>query len=181
MDWMKLWLVAAPSVGLAVDVATHLAATWILNLKNLYYRLLFGAFWGGLVAVGLSVWAAGERGLPVGETIVYALFNGFTFLVLSFGYFNLVQMNLSSLRLRIANELNDSPEGITPERLLQMYGAHEIVDQRLARLTRGKQIDQRDGRYFGRMSTVYLISVAMDTTKRLVLGRRIRDSFRGKT
>jgi hypothetical protein len=62
-----------------------------------------------------------------------------------------------------------------------MYGAHEIVDQRLARLSRGRQISCRDGRYYGRMSTVYLISVAMDTTKRVVLGRRIRDSFRRKS
>lgn len=178
MDTLKFWLVVAPTFGLAADVATHLVATWILGLKNLYYRLLFGAFWGGLVTLGLTVWAGTERGLPIGETIVYALFNGFTLLVLSFGYFNLVQMNLSSLRLRIANELNDAPAGITPERLLEMYGAHEIVDERLARLSRGKQIESRDGRYFHRMSTVYFISVAMDTTKRLVLGRRIRDSFR---
>jgi hypothetical protein len=181
MDAMKFWLVAAPSFGLAVDIVTHLFATWILNLRNLYYRLLFGAFWGGLVTLGLTIWAGDARGLPAGETAVYALFNGFTFLVLSFGYFNLVQMNLSSLRLRIANELNDSPEGISPERLLEMYGAHEIVDQRLARLSRGNQIEHRDGRYYGRMSTVYLISVAMDMTKRLVLGRRIRDSFRRKS
>jgi hypothetical protein len=181
MDFFKFCLVAAPTFGLAADVATHLAATWIIGFKNLYYRLLFGAFWGGVVTLALTLWAGVERGLPAGEIAAYAVFNTFTLLVLSFGYFNLVQMNLSSLRLRIANELHDTPEGITPERLLEMYGAHEIVDQRLARLSRGAQIECRDGRYYCRMSTVYLISVAMDTTKRLVLGRRIRDSFRRKS
>jgi hypothetical protein len=180
MDSWKFLLVAAPTFGLAVDVVMHLVATWIIGFRNLYYRLLFGAFWGGVLTLGLSLWAASHRGLSGGETVVYALFNGFTLLVLSFGYFNLVQMNLSSLRLRIANELNDAQEGIAPERLLEMYGAHHIVDERLARLSRGGQIESRDGRYSYRLSTVYLISVAMDTTKRIVLGRRIRDSFRRK-
>ena len=44
--------------------------------------------------------------LPAGETSAFTAFNAATFTVLSFGYFNFVQMNLSSLRLRIANELH---------------------------------------------------------------------------
>lgn len=177
-DDPKFWIATAPTLGLAVDVVTHLLATWVLPIRGLYARLLFGAVWGSAVTAVLTWHGVGD--LTGGSTLKagYFLFNIATFAILSFGYFNFVQMNLSSLRLRIANELIDKPEGVTPADLLARYGAHEIVEQRLARLSRGNQIEARDGRFYHRKSLVFLIALAMDSTKRIVLRRRIRDSFR---
>lgn len=174
----KFWIAVAPTIGLAVDVLTHFAATWLLPIRNLYHRLLFGALWGAAATTVVTGWGTDLWSNPSGPGAAYLLFNLATLAILSFGYFNFVQMNLSSLRLRIANELFDNPQGVPPATLLDRYGAREIVDQRLARLARGNQIVRRGDRYFHRPSTVYWIAVAMDLTKRTVLRRSIRDSFR---
>lgn len=174
---MKILLVLAPTLGLAADVVAHLMVTWSLRGLGIYARLAFGAAAGAGICVAISLFASSHLGLSAGVTMAYVTFNMLTFLILAFGYFNLLQMNLSSLRLRIANELIDLAEGMPMEKLLEMYDGASIVDARLARLTRGGQITLRDGRYHHRLSGVYLIAVAMDTMKRIVFGRRIRDAF----
>lgn len=170
-------LVLAPALGLAADVLAHLMVTWSLRGSGVYFRLACGAVTGLAAAVAITLFASLRLNLAVPDVVAYVLFNAASFLILSFGYFNLVQMNLSSLRLRIANELVDAADGVPAERLFALYDGRSIVDARLARLSRGGQIVLRDGRYHHRLSLVYLIAVAMDTMKRIVFRRRIRDGF----
>jgi len=174
---MKMLLVLAPAVGLAVDVAFHLVVTWMLPLRHLYARMACGVAAGLVAAVTISLFASTHLDLQAISTTVFVLFNAVTFAILAFGYLNLVQMNLSSLRLRVANELVDAPDGVPVDELFVKYGSRTIVDARLARLSSGRQIVLRDGRYHHRLSLVYLIAVAMDTMKRIVFRRRICDSF----
>lgn len=174
----KAWLALAPVIGLAVDVAGHLAATWLLRLPKLYPRLLVGAICGGAATVAIAFAAARAAELGVVDIAALVAFDAATFAILSFGYFNFVQLNISSLRVRIANEIFDSPEGLEPERLPELYNARRVVDERLDRLARGGQIDERGGRYYHRKSLVYAISLAMDACKRITLGRRVGETFR---
>lgn len=173
----KMILVLAPTLGLAADVLAHLIVTWSVRGRGVYVRLACGAVAGLAVSVAVSLLGSAQLGLGTRDTTAYLVVNVVTFLILAFGYFNLVQMNLSSLRLRIANELFDAADGVPMERLFEMYDGREIVDARLARLARGGQIILRDGRYHHRLSVVYLVAVAMDAMKRVVFRRRIRDSF----
>lgn len=172
------WLCLAPVLGLAVDVIAHLAATWLLRLPKLYPRLLVGAACGGAATVAIAFAGARSAELPAAETAAFLLFDAATFAILSFGYFNFVQLNISSLRVRIANEIHDSPAGLEPQRLAKLYNARRIVDERLDRLTRGRQILLVDGRYYHRRSLVYCISLAMNLFKRLTLRQRVGESFR---
>jgi hypothetical protein len=174
----EAWLALAPVIGLLVDIAAHLGATWILRLPKLYPRLLVGAAAGGVATVFVA--AAAVRSLPVerSEAIAMVAFDAATFAILSFGYFNFVQLNISSLRVRIANEIFDSGSGLEPERLLSLYNARRVVDERLDRLVRGKQIVDRDGRFYHRKSLVFWVAVAMDLCKRITLGQRVGEGFR---
>ncbi len=174
----KTWLAIAPTLGLAANVVAHLYATWFTRIHGLYPRLLFGAVCGLIATLAFTFYAGLLLPVPTVELIGYTAFNSFTFAVLSFGYFNFVQLNLSSLRVRIANELYESASGVPLSDLLKIYSADEIVSQRLARLSRGGQIIERDGRYYHRFSLVYLIAVSMNAAKVLVYNRRIRDGFR---
>lgn len=176
----KAWLALAPAIGLAVDVAAHLAATWLLRLPKLYPRLLVGAGCGFAATIALVLAAVRAAELDTGDSAAYLLFDAATFAILSFGYFNFVQLNISSLRVRIANEIDDSPAGLEPSRLAELYNARQVIDERLDRLTRGRQIDLRDGRYYHRRSLVYAISRAMDACKRITLGRRVGETFRDR-
>jgi hypothetical protein len=174
----KAWIALAPVIGLAVDVAAHLAATWLLRLLKLYPRLLVGAICGGAATITIALAAAGSANLTTVDTAALVAFDAATFAILSFGYFNFVQLNISSLRVRIANEIHDSPAGLEPQRLTELYNAQRVVDERLDRLARGGQIELRNGRYYHRKSLVYAISLAMDACKRITLGRRVGETFR---
>jgi hypothetical protein len=176
----EAWLSLAPLVGLAVDVVAHLAATWILRLPKLYPRLLVGAAAGGAVTLAIAVFAVCTLSLGMMDAAALVAFDGVTFAILSFGYFNFVQLNISSLRVRIANEIHDSPTGLDAAELMALYNARRVVDERLDRLARGNQIVERDGRYYHRKSLVYAIAVAMDLCKRVVLKRRVGEDFRGE-
>lgn len=174
------WISLAPLVGLAVDVAGHLAATWLMRLPKLYPRLLVGAACGLAATIATVIAAARTAELPTAEGSAYLLFDAATFAILSFGYFNFVQLNISSLRVRIANEIHDSPAGLEPHRLAELYNARRIVDERLDRLVRGRQIDLRQGRYYHRKSLVYGISLAMNFLKKITLGRQVGETFRSR-
>ena len=71
------------------------------------------------MSVAVSLLGSTRLGLGTRDTTAYLVVNVVTFLILAFGYFNLVQMNLSSLRLRIANELFDAADGVPMVGLLQ--------------------------------------------------------------
>ena len=174
----EAWLSLAPLVGLAVDVVAHLAATWILRLPKLYPRLLVGAAAGGAATFAIALWAVRTLALPMSDAAALVAFECATFAILSFGYFNFVQLNISSLRVRIANEIFDSPQGLDAAEIMSLYNARRVVDERLERLARGNQIVERDGRYYHRKSLVYAIAVAMDLCKRVVLKRRVGEDFR---
>lgn len=174
----EAWLSLAPLIGLAVDVVAHLAATWILRLPKLYPRLLVGAAAGGAATLVIAISAVRTLALPVSDGAALVAFDCVTFAILSFGYFNFVQLNISSLRVRIANEIFDSPHGLDAAEIMSLYNARRVVDERLDRLSRGRQIIERDGRYYHRKSLVYAIAVAMDLCKRIVLKGRVGEDFR---
>lgn len=174
----KTWLVLAPTLGMIVNVAIHLLVTWVVPTQRLYPRLLAAAACGGIATACISLVTAIAMELTWPLAIAYLAFNLAVFFALAFGYFNFVQLNVSSLRVRILNELYDSGAGIEVARLTAEYSAVEIVNQRLQRLVRGRQVDSRDNRYYFRFSLVYLISLSMDAAKWFIFNRRIRDSFK---
>lgn len=175
------WLSSAPLVGLAADVVVHLIATWILRLPKLYPRLFVGAAAGGATTIAIAVAAVQRMPLERPDAVALVVFDALTFAILSFGYFNFVQLNISSLRVRIANEIFDSKTGLSEAELITLYNARRVVDERLDRLARGNQIIERDGRFYHRKSLVYGIAVAMDLCKRIVLRQRVGEDFRSRS
>ena len=175
---MKILLVLAPTLGMAANVLGHLAITWFSCRWGVYGRMGFGAIFGAAATMTIAVVASLQLGLGVREAFAYVAFDLATMLTLAFGYFNLVQMNISSLRLRIANELIGEPDGVPAERLFARYSGREIVDARLERLSRapralGRRRKQKTGdacRHTPR-TTPPLFRVRWERGRRLFRGR----------
>lgn len=171
------WIVIAPVAGLAADVAVHLLLARLQILSRLYPRMLAGAAAGLVIAAGLTLLGGMMMAAETADLVAFGLMNAIAYAALAFGYVNFIQLNVSALRVRMAIELLEAPAGLTLEDLCRLYGARQIVEQRLARLVRGRQIEERDGRYYSRVSGVYLIAFALDLAKRAILGRRMRDVY----
>ncbi len=129
-DWI---LTIAPVFGLATNVIVQALCAHVV--KRLGVSIIAG-FLGGL-AVSITI-AAYASPLP-GAWLTSAI----TFIALGFGYWSFLNLNVTSLRIRILRELLALPS-LSRESLAQQYNADEFLRRRLARLIAGNQA-RRDG------------------------------------
>jgi len=76
------------------------------------------------------------------------LINICTFLLLALLYLTIIQLGISSLRIRIMLELEESDDGLNSMDVLRNYNAEKILQTRLDRLERSGQIIVNQGKYY---------------------------------
>jgi hypothetical protein len=163
------WLVAAPVAGLLADTAAHLLLCRCLRPRNLLPPLGV-AFLVGLGVVALIdalVLQRGSAGSP--DWLGYTLLNCATYAALAFNYWAFVNLNVTSLRIRLLKELvadNAMPMDV----LLRKYNAADVVDRRLARLTGWRQLRVVDGQFFGDRPGFLLLARTLDAVRGWVMG-----------
>jgi hypothetical protein len=153
--WM---LTAAPLLGLVVNVVVQLVLCR-LRLGVGQVRRQFVSFGCGLLATALllALLLAPAR-LDAWDRAGYLALHGLSYVFLGFIFFNVINLNISSLRIRMLKEyLAQHPRPLSDDILRQKFNVRDMLTVRLERLTRGGQIDHRDGRYCVRRATVVLI------------------------
>ena len=153
-----LLLPLVPLAGLAVDVLVHLLLARILP-GGAHVRIQFIAFGVGMLATVLILGAVLWRyPFHAVDRVGYLCLNAIIFACLGFGLFNVINANVSSLRVRMLKEyLALDPTPVPDAAILQRYPAREILAARLARLEAGGQIYRVDGRYHAHTGGVVLI------------------------
>jgi len=153
------WLLtAAPLLGLAVNVAVQLGLCR-LRLGFGQVRRQFLSFGAGLVAAGLVLALLLPRlRLGAWDRAGCLALHGLSYAFLGFLFFNVINLNISSLRIRMLKEfLAQHPRPLPDDRLRAKYNVRDMLTARLERLAGGRQIELRDGRYYSRRGTVVLI------------------------
>lgn len=165
-----LLLPAAPLAGLATDVAVHLVLARMLP-GGAHVRIQFVAFGAGMAAtVALLATALWGHPFAPSDRAGYLCMNAFVFACLGFGLFNVINANVSSLRVRMLREyLAADPEPLPDEALYARYPAAEILSSRLARLEAGGQVHSARGRYHAQAGGVALIGRLFGLLRRLLL------------
>ncbi len=93
-----------------------------------------------------------------------------SYLFLGFSFFHLINLNVSSLRIRILKEyLRHAPGALPDQVLLDRYNVSDMLDARLERLQSGNQIFFSNGRYFARSGGVQVIGGLFTFLRRLLL------------
>jgi len=172
MDMDQAFLpVVIPIAGIVVDVASQIALSR-LPLGVGHVRRQFLAFGCGLAAVVLlTLIFRPLLGAGLLEEAAGLLVSGLTYAFLGFVFFNALNANLSSLRVRLLKELlNREPHGLSATTLLERYGAAEILTARIGRLAAGGQLTQRGDRYFFQPKGVAVIGRFFAGLRRLLLG-----------
>lgn len=165
-----LLLPLIPVAGLAVDVFVHLVLARVLP-GGAHVRIQFIAFGAGM-AVTVAALAAvlWRQPLAAADRFGYLCLNAIVFACLGFGLFNVINANVSSLRVRMLKEyLALDPRPLPDEAMLRRYPAREILAARLARLEAGGQIHLVDGRYHAHNGGVVLIGRFFGALRRLLL------------
>ena len=121
--------------------------------KNLAASIMAGVAAGLALTLLLSVQADAN----VGSGLV--LVNLITSLSLGFCYWAFLNLNITSLRIRILREmLERESQTITHEHLRGEYGEDEMLQRRLRRLVEAAQIRYKDGRYTVQSSALLVLA-----------------------
>jgi hypothetical protein len=140
------WLLTfAPIIGLGTNCLTHILCRKVIGLRT-GYALVCGFL------LGLSVMAAivaANRPEAVSTVDLAGLWAtlGLTYVALAFGFWAFLNLNMTSLRIRMLRELLHYDSGMSRAELFGRYSAEEFLRRRLARLERSRDLALSHGQY----------------------------------
>ncbi len=169
--------VLLPLLALAVNVLVHVAGIRLTRQRWPHLVLLAGFMVGGAgcaIASLLLPRLQGVANAPTADVWAVALLNLTTYAALSYGYFAFANLTITSLRIRLLQDLDECEGPLPVSALLESYNASAVLDARLQRLTAAQQIQESDGRYVAGNSTFLSLAFVLDSLRMLVFGRSRR-------
>jgi hypothetical protein len=163
----------APIAGLAANVAMHVAVSHAVPSLGFLARAALGLLGGAGTTGAIGAIALARE--PIGrlDAGMLWLLGMLTYLALGFGYFNFVNLNVTSLRVRLLRELLERhPDGLVRDDIIRRYGAQAVLRLRLERLVRSGQVVVRGDRLFIGRKGVLLIARIFTLLRRLVIPSR---------
>jgi hypothetical protein len=139
------WLLTfAPIIGLGTNCLTYILCRKVFGLRT-GYALVCGFLLGLAVMAAIVV-----ANLPAATSVadLAGLWStlGLTYIALAFGFWAFLNLNMTSLRIRILRELLHSEHGMARAELFERYSAEEFLRRRVARLERSGDLALIDGR-----------------------------------
>ena len=152
--------VLSPLCGLLTNIITQLSGCRYARKWGLLQSVFSGFFCGFVIVLIIeAVYYLATKPSSVeltGQTAVSIM----TYIALGYCYFHFINLGETARRIRIVRELRESDNGLSMDELLERYNASEIINVRLERMMRNKQIVLRDGRYYiGRPIMLYIAKV----------------------
>ena len=165
-----LMLILAPGLGLAVNIAAQ-CVLGRLPLSIGHVRRQFVSFGCGLAATALWLGhALPPLALAPLDVAGWAALHLLSYAMAGFVFFHVINMNISSLRIRMLKEyLHVHPQPLPDRVLRKKYAVRAMLDARLERLVSGGQITRRDGRYYFQPGPVAAIGQLFAFLKRFLL------------
>jgi hypothetical protein len=160
----------APLAGLAFDVLTQIVVAHLSRGK--IGASIIIATLGGLAAT-LAVIALGRTealGAVAGFVDTWLL-GVATYMALAFGFWAFLNLNITSMRIRILRELLRAGGSIASSDMPVLYTGAERLRRRLERLENGGQIMRDDGRWRLRSWQVLAIARCVEAWRSLILPR----------
>ncbi|MCE7527846.1 hypothetical protein [Polynucleobacter sp. IMCC 30228] len=164
------YLPISPLIGILLDVIAHIILSRI-NKKGAHVGTQFISIAIGLiVTLSFLIFLLWDAELSLLNNISYGILYCIIYLEFAFILFNIINANVSSLRVRMLKEYAIVGEkGLSDEVLLRKYSASEILAVRIERLTAGNQIYLNDNRYFARKGGVAMIAVFFNGLRFILL------------
>jgi len=171
----------APIIGLSANTFTQILCARIF--KPHIARAIICGFVCGFAILAIAVAFNISLPMPAGPLIGLWLTSGATYIALSFGFWAFLNLNMTSLRIRVLREILHADGRITRAELLRRYSPDEFLRRRLARLRHFGQLRFQDGRYYLGSRKLLYVSYCLDALRALVLPgisrnmRRTKSSF----
>jgi hypothetical protein len=164
-------ITSAPLAGLALTVLAQIVVVHACRGK-VGASIIIGIFCG--LAATLAVIAQGRAETPsaTGGFVDTWLLGAATYLALAFGFWAFLNLNITSMRIRILRQLLRAGGRMALSDVAVSYTAAERLRRRLERLEKGGQIMCEDGRWRLRSWQVLAVARCVDAWRSFVLPSR---------
>lgn len=166
MDWITAALVTlAPILGVFAGIAAQVAVHMSLPNKPIVLSYAAGFVCGAVVSLTVLFGCFPETSLS--DAVVTLL----TFGGLNYCYNNFVNLNFSSLRIRLLKEVLSSGGSESLATIASQYGSKAVLQRRLERLVSWGQLQEQNGRFRANNGSFLLLALIFSILKKIMLGR----------
>jgi hypothetical protein len=163
------WLLTfAPIIGLGTNCLTHILCRQVPGLRTghaLVCGFLLGLFvMAAIVAANLPATASLADLAGLWSTL------GLTYVALAFGFWAFLNLNMTSLRIRMLRELLHSERGMARAELFDRYSAEEFLRRRVARLERSGDLALVDGHYSLGSRKLLYVDLCLKFSRAVIFG-----------
>lgn len=169
-DWN---ITLAPIIGLAVVVVTQIVCAHAS--RRVGVSIVTGAASGLVGTVIVLAINSSGAGTPAARLSMWAV-AVVTFLALAFGYWAFVNLNVTSLRIRMLREMLHSRDGISQTDLMAQYSSEEFLRRRLERLKNSGQLSVGDGCWRLQSRTYLILARILAAFRAVLVPARPRDT-----
>lgn len=162
----------SPVLGLLINIISQITIARYVRKLSPLRSLLPGFLIGLAVMFTVEIVYSLTRNLTIVALIAELVLNTITYGSLGYCYFHFINLGETARRVRIVRELLESKDGLSMSELLECYNASEIIDVRIQRLLKNKQIVLRDSKYFIGKSVMLYIARLIVVMKIVILGRK---------
>ncbi|HAF94608.1 MAG: hypothetical protein A2X34_10690 [Elusimicrobia bacterium GWC2_51_8] len=139
--------VLTPILAMMVNIAAHVAASRLTRGRNQLTCIFYG-FITGLIGMLFLAFAGSPAGGNKPDFTGYLLTNVISYTAFAYGYFHFININVASLRIRLLQEIINSPGGLSEKDVLLCYNSEDIIDNRIKRLISSGQLIEKEGYYY---------------------------------
>ena len=164
--------VLSPLLGLTVNVVSQLLSSRYAKELGLLKSVLIGFFCGFTVVIAIESAYFAVTELSLLELLGQLTLNSIIYGSLGYCYFHFINLGETARRVRIVRELFEFKNGLTMHELCQRYNSSEIINARLERMMRNKQIVNRGERYYIGKPVMLYIAKAIVLMKLVLLKKR---------
>ncbi|MFH0731393.1 MAG: hypothetical protein V2A72_00535 [Candidatus Omnitrophota bacterium] len=170
---MKNYLVTViPVIALAVNSISQICAYRLVSKFGMLKSIFLG-FGVGLACIFLfDFFFLFLNSIAWHKQAAATAVHVITYISLSYCYFNFINLGETARRIRILIELRASPEGLVLAQLLKRYNAQEIVERRLSRLLKNRQVIVKDNAFYIGQPVLLWAAKVIVLLKIILLGKK---------
>ncbi len=165
------WLVVlSPIAALMCNVFAEILAGWFFatTKKAIVSGLCFGFIMNIYL---LLVLQQNQITVSIEDSVI----NLFTYLALSFCFWAFLNLNITSIRIRIIRELLISHDGLERTRLAFQYSPQEAFNRRIERLAASKHITHEKNRFRLQSRKFLPFVIVSNTLRNIIISRARKD------
>ena len=166
-DWLYLLV---PIGSVLTNILGQVFYYRNMRLKSLPRSASVGYLAGFIFLIGASLYLYVHYSIGLDDFLFLLLTNFMAYCGLWYWWYGFIGLGVS-LRIRMLDMLSRSPNGMTSEEMAARFNSIKLIDVRLERLIRGRDIEAINNRYFIKPSKILLVAKFVCFLKILFTGK----------